>query len=83
MTRGKSLHVLNTDKCFPNVSDRLVKSVDIELGVEGLMEIHLGDELGNTGGELRRERTNRESMVSSKQLLRGGKSQGLCHRGCR
>ena len=40
MTKGKSLHVLNTDKCFPNVSDRLVKSVDIELGVEGLMEIH-------------------------------------------
>lgn len=35
MTREKNLHVLNTDKCFPRVSDRLVKSVDIELGVEG------------------------------------------------
>lgn len=83
MTRGKSLQVLNTDKCFPNVSDRLVKSVDIELGFEGLMEIHLGDELGNTGREVGRERTNRESTVSSKQLLGGGKSQGLCHRGCK
>ena len=46
MTRGKSLHVLNTDKCFPNVSDWLVKSVDIELGIEGLMEIHLEENWG-------------------------------------
>lgn len=56
--------------------------MDIELGVEGLKEIRLGDELGNVGGELGRERTNKESTVSSKQLLWGGNSQGLCHRGC-
>lgn len=83
MTREKNLHVLSTDKWFPRVSDRLVKSVDVELGVEGPTEIHLGDELGNTGGELGRERTNRERTVSSKQLLWGGNSQDLCHRGCR
>lgn len=68
--------MLNTDKCFPNIFGLLVKSVDIELWVEGLMEIHLGEDLGNSAGELGREGTNRESVASSKQMLWCGNSQG-------
>lgn len=76
--------MLSTDKHFPNTfAPLLVNSVDLELWVEGLTAIHSGEDLGNIGGELGTEGTNRESMVSSKQLLWGGKSQGLCHWGRR
>lgn len=66
MTREKNLHVLDTDKCFPKSFDPLwVKPVPRELWVEGPMEIRLGDELGNTGGELERERPREEAWYQA------------------
>lgn len=80
-TGQKPAHAECRGRCLPNIFEPLlVKSVTVELWVEGLTIIHLGDDLGSVDGELG---TNRESMVSSKQLLPGGNGQGLCHWGCK
>lgn len=76
-TGQKPAHAQCRGRCLPNIFEPLlVKSVTVQLWVEGLTAIHLGDDLGSVDGELG---TNRESMVSSKQLVSLGMQSPIKH----